>query len=451
MSWRPAIAAVVVLSAGWSCLAQPDPIARQKLEQSIEALKGLKSFSYDLKFSSEGGFGLDQRAQTHVKMLRPEANPEKWMIHWSGMVKPGGDEEGELLCSLDQSTGTMVWVDHKKREWIKRPERDFKTGEMDRRAFAWVGDLADAGRLKELVEAQDMAMEAAETLDGVECDVILIKPDRGTPRRWAIGKEDHLPRRVDWVFDGSGMSGRWRFDMSGVTANPPLTVADFEIPAPAGYNKIEPPPPPVYTPPPPGATTSTAAPRGDAGGAPAVRVRSIGAGVGDLAPDFELVQGDVEGTGKEERLRLSSLKGSVVVLDFWGSWSPKSKTAGPEMKALVEKFTGQPVRVLGMTLRERDKAKPIAFMKDNGYPWTILLQADDTAKHYKVRVYPTYFVIGPEGEIVHIESGFEKDKTMKAITEAVEKALAAAPAPAPATPATPAVTDPAGGGDNSGG
>ncbi len=427
---RMTLFGVALLSTPMVCLAQPDPVARQKLEQASEAIKRLDGLSYRLKHTSEGGFGLEQRADTEVWMLRSPENPERWLIHWVGTVKSPGESELELLVTQDRQSGFMTWVDHPKKEWHRKPEHEYKGRNQDRRAFAWVSDLADPVPLADQIAAPEMVIETDAEHDGVLCDVILVRPEKGTPRRWAIGKDDHLPRHVEWVLEGGGMSGRFNFEMQQVQADPPLTPAQFEIPVPDGYRKVEPPPPPP--PPPPGATgTSTAGRGGDASAAPATRVRVEGTSVGDLAPDFELVKADLEGVGKEERLRLSSLRGNVVVLDFWGSWNAKCKAAGPEIKTLVEKFKGRPVRVLGMTIREKDKARPIDYMKQNAFPWSILLDADEVAKQYKARVCPTYFVIGPEGDIVHITTDFEREKTMAAVSEAIEKALAAVPAPTP--------------------
>ncbi len=435
---RVRTAVIVAGVVGWACAAmgQPDPLARQKLEQAADTIKNLTALSYRMTHRSEGLFGLDQRAETAVKMLRASENPTRWLVLWSGTIKTAGEEETSLLANLDQQTGMMTWVDDQKQEWIRKPERDFRQGPNDRKAFAWIAAIADHEPLKDQIDAPEMEVQPDETVDGVLCDVILVRPEKSQPRRWAIGKEDHLIRRLEWVFEGGGMSGRWLFQMAEVTANPELTPADFSIPVPDGYRKVEPAPPP----PPPTTTGTRTDPRAP-GAAPATTIRNIGTAVGDLAPDFELVLADVEGAGSEERVRLSSLHGRVVVLDFWGSWNVKSKSAAPEMHALVEKFKGQPVRVLGMTIREKDKAKPIRFMKEHGYEWSILLDADEIAKQYRVRVFPTYYVIDGEGVIVHTEVGFEKEKTMTALTAAIEKALAS----------SAAVISPAGGDDGAGG
>jgi thiol-disulfide isomerase/thioredoxin len=144
--------------------------------------------------------------------------------------------------------------------------------------------------------------------------------------------------------------------------------------------------------------------------------------VNDLAPDFELA------TPTGEKVKLSSLKGSVVVLDFWGTWCLPCRQAAPEVQKLSDTFKDKGVKVFGLAVREKSDQEPTTYWQENKHTYGLLLKADDVAKTYKVRMYPTYVVIGKEGEIVHIAAGYEPGKTMPAVTDAVERALAGAPA-----------------------
>jgi peroxiredoxin len=71
--------------------------------------------------------------------------------------------------------------------------------------------------------------------------------------------------------------------------------------------------------------------------------------VGDSAPDFELV--DQNGA----HVRLSSLRGSVVVLAFVTSWCPFSKAEQPYLKAMAEDYAAKNVKFVAVDVNEPDK------------------------------------------------------------------------------------------------
>ena len=71
---------------------------------------------------------------------------------------------------------------------------------------------------------------------------------------------------------------------------------------------------------------------------------------GDAAPDFDLT--DQHGA----RVKLSDLRGSVVVLAFVTSWCPFSQAEQPHLANLAEQYRGQNVRILAVDIKESDEA-----------------------------------------------------------------------------------------------
>jgi peroxiredoxin len=71
--------------------------------------------------------------------------------------------------------------------------------------------------------------------------------------------------------------------------------------------------------------------------------------VGDSAPDFELV--DQNGA----RVKLSSLRGSVVVLAFVTSWCPFSKAEQPYLRAMAEEYAPKNVKFVAVDVNEPEK------------------------------------------------------------------------------------------------
>src|SRR5262249_21362197 len=89
--------------------------------------------------------------------------------------------------------------------------------------------------------------------------------------------------------------------------------------------------------------------------------------VGQKAPDFELKDPD------GQTIKLSSLKGKVVVLDFWATWCGPCKMAMPGIQKLHEEFKGKPVKVFGVNIWEKD-GDPVAYMASKKYTYGLLLK-----------------------------------------------------------------------------
>lgn len=73
--------------------------------------------------------------------------------------------------------------------------------------------------------------------------------------------------------------------------------------------------------------------------------------IGDPAPDFDLPTLD----GKS-RIKLSSLKGQVVFLDFWASWCGPCQQYLPDTEALHQRYKAKGLKVIGVNI-EGDAAK----------------------------------------------------------------------------------------------
>ena len=126
------------------------------------------------------------------------------------------------------------------------------------------------------------------------------------------------------------------------------------------------------------------------------------------APDFTLA--DLQG----KTVSLASLKGRVVVLDFWASWCEPCLNSFPGMKRMVEDFRNDPkIRFLFINSWERvaDRQKNATdFLAAKKYPFEVLLDSQDKViAAFQVEAIPTQFLIDGRGRIRFKNEGFAGD------------------------------------------
>ena len=90
-------------------------------------------------------------------------------------------------------------------------------------------------------------------------------------------------------------------------------------------------------------------------------------GWGD-APDFTLPLVSEDG-----EFTLSSLKGNVIILDFWATWCPPCKMEIPGFVELQDKYKEQGLEIVGVTLDREGPSVIIPFAEDMGINYTLLL------------------------------------------------------------------------------
>ena len=135
--------------------------------------------------------------------------------------------------------------------------------------------------------------------------------------------------------------------------------------------------------------------------AAAPKTEQTAAAASDLAPDFELP--DLQGNP----LKLSSLRGKYVVLDFWGSWCVWCIRGIPAMKEAYTKHKDK-MEILGIDCRDTEKKWQAAVEKYE-LPWLHVRCSDDylptLGQLYQIEGFPTKVVIDPEGKIAKVVVG----------------------------------------------
>jgi len=88
---------------------------------------------------------------------------------------------------------------------------------------------------------------------------------------------------------------------------------------------------------------------------------------------------------------LESLKGKVIVLNFWFVACKPCVMEMPELNKLVDKYKNSEVVFLGFAVD--DKSKIENFLKKTTYKYTIIPDAKETVKSYNINGFPTHILI----------------------------------------------------------
>jgi len=131
-----------------------------------------------------------------------------------------------------------------------------------------------------------------------------------------------------------------------------------------------------------------------------------GTEIGDTAPDFE---GSLTSGGQ---MRLSDYRGSVVILDFWGSWCTPCQNSMPHLDDLVTKYGNQGLVavIVSTDISEQDT---IDFLATNGLTQFISVWEPGGKNgnpidllYGNVVYYPTTYVLDRQGVIRFISIGY---------------------------------------------
>jgi peroxiredoxin len=393
--------------------AGSEPDVMEILRLADAATKAVKALTYEGEFY---GVGMLEARMSHIKgtlKVKPGkrsvlgaltgSGSRSQLIRFEGtVIEPGSTEEMSIKAATD---GKQVYlIDDKEKIFIQGNASD--AGELLSAANAlYMREYLFPTPFSDELAGKEVRYEGTKDVGGVECDVLFIVYQNKSESRWFFGKKDHLPRRVDRIVTlkkgtlgaaGAGSApdageSAYVIAIRSLDTSPTFAADEFRLKRPKDYavKKHE-------------ANKSDDAP-------PLLEA-------GSEAPEWELSTPD----GKT--VSLKSLRGNVVVMDFWATWCGPCKIAMPGVQKLHEQFEGKPVKVFGISTWERGDpvADPVEYMKGKKYTYGLLVKGDKVAEAYQVNNIPTFYVIGPDGKILHASTGFEESKEAK-IAEVIEK------------------------------
>jgi len=121
-----------------------------------------------------------------------------------------------------------------------------------------------------------------------------------------------------------------------------------------------------------------------------------------LAPTFSLEVLDGYTVTSE------SLKGKVVILDFWATWCPPCRAEVPSFVELYERYKDKGLRIVGVALDSEDRVREFIRRFGVDYPVGVDRGGEIARKFGGVRGIPTTFVLDKEGRVYRKYVGYRE-------------------------------------------
>jgi len=119
------------------------------------------------------------------------------------------------------------------------------------------------------------------------------------------------------------------------------------------------------------------------------------------APDFTLK------SRSGENIKLSELRGQVVMINFWASWCGPCRQEMPLLDQLYQRYQPMGFTLLGVNVEE-DGTAADKVLKEIPVSFPVLYDSkNQVSERYQVSAMPSTFLIDRDGQVRYLHKGYQ--------------------------------------------
>ena len=101
---------------------------------------------------------------------------------------------------------------------------------------------------------------------------------------------------------------------------------------------------------------------------------------------------------------IGQARGQVVVVHFFASWCPACKKLHPTIQATRQKYSGEDVVMVGLSVDEDPEALS-SYVKKRGFNYPIFRATEELAAIFQVSSIPKTLIYDKKGQLAHNSDG----------------------------------------------
>ena len=108
------------------------------------------------------------------------------------------------------------------------------------------------------------------------------------------------------------------------------------------------------------------------------------------------------------QVSLASLKGKVVMVNFWATWCVPCRQEMPHLQALYEKYQGLGFELLAVNVEKNNSEGARKWLEETPVTFPVLFDPENqVTKLYKVQTMPSTVIIGRDGTMRFMHNGYK--------------------------------------------